>query len=181
MTLKRTIIVSVSALLILAVGIFIFFGGYNMRPHRALDRFAGLIEEGDLDDIRMVIYFNEMSYFVRTAWSVDRILGGRYDLRIVVEGDDLIPHLDLLRSINSDILIPAEERGRVDARIYLLFEDSRGRKIFDVVMWTSWTDFTILINDRPFERIEVFYDIILAVLPEDHARNFRWSFGRDSN
>jgi len=183
MTLKRTIIISVSALLILAVGIFIFFGGYDMRPHRALDRFSRLVQEGDFADIRLIIYYMDPTIHIRVPSSVDSLKHRRYSSRVVVEGEEFLPHIDLIQSINSSILIPVEKRGSSDIRIYFVFETSRGRKIFDVAMWTNWgygwSD--VLVNGHPFRGSSVFNDIILAFLPEDEVRGFEWMLNQNSD
>jgi len=177
---RLIIIVGLTMVLVVSIGIVIVTQGGEMRTRNAIDRFARRVEQGNLDDVRLVIYF--MSPFIVTnpPVGVEVLVDRRHELRIVIEGDTLKEHSDRLGQMNGDLLISDNSQSVVDTRIYFFFETTRGQKIFDVAMWMDGNS-NVLINGHEFKWNYVFVDIIIPFLPNAEAEmlqdylNFEWS------
>jgi len=103
------------------------------------------------------------------------INGGNYGLisilqdeKIVINGSCLVEYVDLLNKLSSDAITPVEHKTYIDARIYFVFENNKGRKIFDVAMWGG-DDSSIFVNGVEVEGSDIFYQAIMPFLPIDAA------------
>lgn len=100
-------------------------------------------------------------------------------LLIDVEGNLLTEHSDLFKQLGFDILIPIEkksfEKPFINARIFYVFEDSKGRKLFDVSMWGK--ERSVFVNGVEFRENDIFYDIIIPFLPTDIASDLEYYLG----
>lgn len=141
-----------------------FLSRYGGDDRRSLDTFSKLIENGKLNDLSLTIYYMEPSACTNYPLSVEDLI--KYnDGKIVVEGSSLEEHVNLLKQIKNDVIIPVESKSYIDARIYYVFETKRHRKIFDVSMWG--VDNSIFVNGLEVKANRVFYYVIMPFLPED--------------
>jgi len=138
--------------------------GNNSRPEAALNYFSRRLENNDLDEVALTIYYMSPFVLTRMPVSVSDLRDGMHEYRVVVESSELKEHIDLLRTFTSESLISAEQRGGINARIYYVFETASGHKLIDVVMWSEHGN--IIVNGYEFKRDDVFYDIIMPFLPE---------------
>ena len=156
-------------LLVLAFA-FIFTsgcGGSYMNPERALRNFSNRIKQGDISDLTLVIYYRELGVTAPFPFSVDDLVGrGRYNYKIIVDGNELEKHIELLLQLNADYLIPFTQNNRMHAQLYYVFEVN-GRKIFGFVPHASGADSSMFINSVEFEWNDAFFDVIRPFLPED--------------
>jgi len=161
------------------MGVLVAFGGVygiraariipggEMRARNAVNRFAERVEQDRLDDVRLVIYYRNPFSTSRIFITVDHLTEEWHTKKIIVEGDALREHIDTLRQVNSDILMPNRSQYGLNARIYYIFETTDGRRIFDVAMWMWDSNLNVLVNNREFEWNDVFADIIMPFIPDD--------------
>ena len=179
MNIKKRVILELLVLLLLVVTVFVGCGGNTMRPEKALNSFSKLIEKENLDDIRLTIYYLSPFILTPAPLSVDDLVydlldgsaeesdGEEMGYKIVVSADKLEEHINLLRQISNATLKPVEQKSRINARINYVFENKKGRKIFDVAMWGR--NDSIFINGLEVEGNPIFYDILMPFLPEEEA------------
>jgi len=169
---RLTLIVFLLVMLIVSVVVAIATKGGEMRARNAVDRFARRVEQGNLDDVRLVIYYINPFMFIRSPVSIREMTGGWYDMRITIEGEALREHIGLLGQINSDLLIPDNSQPTLDARIYYIFETNNGRRIFYIGMWLTNYEVggNVLINGHMFKWNDIFADIIMPFLPDAEAQ-----------
>jgi len=170
MSLRKCIILGGFILALLAL-VLIAIGVTNMRPERALNNFSRIVEQGNIENISLTIYYINPNIFTPFAISVSDLR--RNANEIVVEGNDLKEYIDLFSQINSDVLIFYEhEESILDARIYYVFRRGN-RKIFDVAMWGGYDEASIFINGIEFKMNNIFVEIIIPFMPEHLAENLK--------
>ncbi|MCL2436584.1 MAG: hypothetical protein FWD00_00950 [Clostridiales bacterium] len=167
MKFKKIIILSVIILPLLAVAIIYGWGEMNMRPERALSDFSRQIERGNLSNINLRLYYSSIA-FTPFPLSSDDLVDGWADYNIVIGGNKLEEHVELLNQIRDVVLIPVEGEVHLNARLYYIFETKDGHKIFDVAWGLGQT---IFINGREFKGDDVFFDIAMLFLPEDEVKS----------
>jgi len=171
MNKKKYISLRLLLVLLLATIVLSSCGRGNMSPERALRNFSNRIEQGNLDGLTLTIYYKN-TVIIRVPITVeDLVERGWYEYKIVVDGNELEEHIELLRQINADILTPIAHDFPMLARLYYVFEVN-GRKIFDVVPQAAGDDSFMFINGVEFEWNDAFFDVIRPFLPEDVVR--RW-------
>ena len=158
------VVITISIIILIIFTTIMIIGMSHMRPERALNNFLRQIEDGNVYDVKLTIYFSPiMSHF---PFSLRELRNRDDTLKYVVDGEQLAEHIDLFNQIRYMDLTPVERKSRVDARIYYIFENKNGRKIFDVVMWGGTNDNdSMFINGREFYYNPIFYEIISPFLP----------------
>jgi len=157
---------SVSILILLLIVIIVVVNGVNnMRPEIALNNFSKQIENGDINDITLTIYCSYI--FAHFPLSVKDLINHPATIKVDVDGVQLADHIDLLKQLNNIDLIPVKHKSRIDASIYYIFEDKKGRKIFDVAMWGNGDNGdSIYIEGKEFKANNIFMEIIMPFLPK---------------
>ena len=158
------------AILVLVSVTMISCTSRNMRPAVALNYLAQQIENGELNDIELTIYYISISMLVRFPISADSLLE-LHDEKIVISSEELGKHIDLPQILTSFALVPARQSSMVDARIYYVFSRN-GDVILDVVMWGN-RNTNVFVNGREFEWNDVFIDVIEPFLPEEKVARLR--------
>ena len=176
MKVKKHIIIGFSILLVLITSILTSYGANNMNPERSLNRFSKIIEHGSLKELNLTIYF--MSPFILTyiPVSVDSLMnmgdeGHENTHKIVVDGNMLEEHIDMLKKIVDTDMIQVEDEdyeSYVNARIHYVFETKRGQKLLDVTMWGGHEE-NMFVNGFEISKNSVFYDVIIPFLPNEFA------------
>ena len=161
MNLKKLKTWGITLLLFLVVTAFVSY-----RRNRPSFDFFELIEY-ELDDITLMIYYLEFHMFTTTRVTVDCFINGFYDDKVVVTGEELAKHRDLLGQLANIELIPSNNRNWVDARIYYIFEHEKHGEIFSFLSFQSIED--AMINNQRVETNRVFYEVAIAFLPERAA------------
>jgi len=139
-----------------------------MHPEVAFNYLIRQLESDDTDDITLTIYYGGLSHLVHLPTSIERLTEEIYESRIVITNNELKEHLDLLRNLNADVLVPVEHQSRTHARIHYAFTQNN-RVIFDVTMW-GFINNNIFINGHEFKWNNIFIDIVLPFLPEEFSR-----------
>lgn len=144
---------------------FLSFRTNNMRLKEPLTYYSELIEQGELDDLILIIYYLDPYILTNIPMSVDRLIKGGYEYKVIIEGSKLKEHITLLNQISADILMPIEHEPHVNARLYYLFESKKYGKIIDVTMWGN--NDIILVNGLEAMENDIFYDVVMPFLPKD--------------
>jgi len=139
-----------------------------MHPEVAFSYLIRQLESDDADDITLTIYYGGLARLVQFPTSIERLREEFHEDRIIINNNELKEHLDLLRNLNADVLVPVEQQSRSDARIYYVFTQNN-RVIFDVTMW-GFINNNIFVNGHEFKWNNIFIDIVLPFLPEEFAR-----------
>ena len=82
---------------------------------------------------------------------------------VEVDSNSLNEHIDVLRQINDDVLIPAEVASSMDIRIYYIFKENN-RELLEVYMWGEHAN--MFVNGVEVKENNIFHDIVLPFLPE---------------
>ncbi|MDR2570177.1 MAG: hypothetical protein LBD23_07750 [Oscillospiraceae bacterium] len=166
----KALIISLSTLIIIAiVSLIIIFGVNNMHPEKAFNNLLKQIEQGNLEDITLIIYYTPLFTPFPTR-DVNDLINDKDTRKIIIDSIQLAEHIDLFRSLNNIEFVRFKSESDMDAKIHYIFEDNRGRRIFNVTLW-GWDkndeDISIVfINGRAFEVNEdIFYNIIEPFIP----------------
>lgn len=168
MNLKRNVVLEICTFLLLSVTILTGCGGNDMRPEKALKNFSKQIEQGNLNDIHLTVYYLSPFILTRTPLSIDDLVNHNAVQKFVVDGSTLKEHTDLLSQISNDVVIPVEQKSHINTRLYFVFETTKDKKIFDVSMWGD--DNSIFINGLEVKENKLFYDVVSPFLPEDAVK-----------
>jgi hypothetical protein len=171
---------------IIILGLFIFLsvvtltscGEGDMPAEAALKNFSKQIERGNLDNLRLRIYYVK-SDLLTMPYRIENLVNAEGDWvqKIVIDGNRLEEHIGLLQQVGNITLIPVKDKSYIDARIYYVFETKHKKKIFDIVM--SGINDSIFVNGFEVEANDLFYDLIIPFLPEDKANMLEgWKQGK---
>jgi hypothetical protein len=152
-------------LILLSVIILTGCGESDMRTEKSLTCLSQ-IEQDDLNDVSLTIYYIDPYSFTIYPYDVDDIIIS-HEYKLVIDGTRLKDHIDLLKQMGNADLIPVEPDNYIDIRIYYVVETKKGEKIFDVAMWGDLTN--LYVNGIEVEENAIFYDVLLIFLPEDLA------------
>ena len=164
-------LVSVFVILALFLAFITSCSGRGTRPAVALNYLARQIENGEIGDIELTIYYMEIVIFVSFPISVDSLLDGRYEEKIVVCSEELGMHMDLLNSFVSINPIPVRQSSVADIRVYYVFSQN-GNVILDVAMWGR-ANTNVFVNGHEVEWNNAFLGIIEPFLPEGKSATMR--------
>lgn len=138
-----------------------------MNSKVSTGNFSKLIESDELDDLNLTIYYLSPYTLTVRALSGEDLENGSYEHRIVVDGDRLKEHIDLLKQLGDTELIPVEQESAMDARIYYIFKNEKSNEIFSVV--SGGKNDSMFVNGDEVQGDKIFYEVILPFLPESAA------------
>ena len=173
MRIKKIIILVFIILILIAVTILVIWIGNYLRQknelNESLNEFSKIIETGNLDDLTLTIYSGAFVDTPRPS-RIDDLL--KRCNPIVVDGNTLKEHINLLNQLSNMNLVPDwRKTSCLDARIYYVFETKEHGKILYVAMWGHGNNYTnILVNGIEVKEKNIFYDIIIPFLREDKAK-----------
>jgi len=112
MNLKKRI--GLLLLLVVVLIAVIAFSRYRwsyMNPERAVRNFSNRIERGNIDNLTLTIYYRDIRSTFHFPQSVADFIGREmYEHKIVIDANGLKEHVELLRQIDADSLIPGLRR-----------------------------------------------------------------------
>ena len=175
MNTKKRVVVMGIVLLFLVCVLLIGFGMGNMRAKIAAYNFSKHVDSMDLSNLTLTIYYVNPSIFTLYPLGVDEVIDSCGEQAIVVDGDTLEEHIDLLKQVKNAPLKPVWHKAYMNARIYYIFEAEGKGKILDVVMWGEYEDIDIdagiiFVNGAKVKETDIFYEIIIPFLPDGVAR-----------
>ena len=167
MKINKRITLGIAMVVSIIIAIVIIINGViDMNPRRGLNNFVRQIEQGNIYDITLTIYYSNI--LTPAPITLRDLINIHEPLKIVVDGTKLSEYVDLLKTIGNADLTRIRRIPRINARIHYVFEDARGRKIFDVTMWGfgRGDDLSgVFINGIEFRDDDIFIDIIEPFLP----------------
>ena len=161
-------------LLIFALIALIFFIGYRrntMRSKESIINFSQLTEHENFEDITLTIYYLNPFALTYAPLSVEGLMNGGYEHRIVIGSSDLMLYIDLFIQIGDIELISVEQESPVNARLYYKFENNLKNETFSVAMWGR--NDSMFVNGLEVEEESIFYDVIMPFLPEHIAQELQ--------
>lgn len=141
-----------------------------LHPGRMSLNISDRIENENIDDIRLTIYYLDLHALrFMPVPSVEDLIQ-RKDEKIIVNGSELKQYIDLFRKIDDEALIPVWKRSSdLDLRVYYVLESKKNGKLFDVAMWGDVD--SIFVNGTEVKGNKVFYDVIMPFLSEKAAKD----------
>ena len=150
-------------------------GGNYMSPERALRRFSRIIERGNLDGLTLTIYYRCPRSTANSRISGRELVErGWYDNKTVITSNELGEHIELLKQMNTDVLMPVSHELFIMTVLYYVFEYN-GREVLGIVPQADPP--SVFINGIEFEWNDVFFDIMRPFLSEDMVKLWDESFG----
>jgi len=139
-------------------------------------KFSNVVEY-ELDDVSLTIYYAGFSFRTLFPWSLEQLTGGWYEYRVVVTGQELAEHRDLLHQLANVELIPSRNRAFVSARMYYVFEHVEHGEIFSFLTY-ALSDGTgnfdaVFINGQEVRGNRIFFEAVLPFLPEHVVREIQ--------
>ena len=152
-------------LLLVSSTIFSSCGGNYMSLKDISPKFYELIESGNLNYVTLNIYYKDFWVLTRMPVTLERLIGGWYDYKVTVFGEQLKEHLDLLNRLSNTVLIPVRNPSFVNARLYYVFEHEKYGEILSFLTFSG--NNTIFINGHEVEHNGIFYEVAIPFLPDD--------------
>ena len=160
MKLRKTIIL-IFIILTLFVSVFFII---DRRNNMNSKKFFQLIEQERLDGLSLTIYYLSPLALTYKALSVDDLVNGVLANHIVINDKRLGEHIDLLKQLNDVKLIPVEQESPINARLYYIFKNEKGREIFSVAMW-GYNNGSVFVNGNEVEGERIFHEVLFPFLP----------------
>ncbi|MBP3387717.1 MAG: hypothetical protein J6L23_04195 [Clostridia bacterium] len=172
---KKRIAVVLLLLLITCIGIT-GCTGEDMQSKNVVNDYLSKIENTDIADFSLTIYYIEESILTRAPLSIDDLINYSTVKKVTISGNDLSGFIESLNQTSADDLKVAKKDTYIDARVYYVLEGKDGEKILDVVMFGNCKTIfgyseCIFINGLAVEWNSVFFDILLPILPDDTKKD----------
>jgi hypothetical protein len=137
-----------------------------------------LIENENIDDISLTIYYMDPFTFTVIPLGIDDLMNNFYVDKIVIRGNDLEEHIDLFKQINSDYMKPVWKKSPyINVRVYYVLESKKNGKLFDVAMW-GIDDKSMFVNGLEVKGNNIFFDVIKPFLTENQVEKMeKWLSG----
>lgn len=132
MNVKNGMILKLLALLLIPITLFSGCDKRKAQLRQTFDTYSTMLEEGRVGDLRLKIYYIAEEVFFIAPLSVDRLIHSSYTKMIVVEGEELKAHIDLLKELKAEVLTPVKEEAFLDARLCYIFETTDGEKVLEI-------------------------------------------------
>lgn len=147
-----------------------------LYPQKILFNIPAMIENEDINDISLTIYYMDLQALLfYPVSSVEDLIQWTDDEKIVISGSKLEEHVDLFRKMSNEGFTQVWKKSSdLDLRIYYVLESKKNGKLFDVAMWGD--NGSIFVNGIEVKENKVFYDVIIPFLPEDVARDLEAFF-----
>ena len=174
MGIRKCIILKV---FILSVALFILTGcgGTAMNVRNTVNNFSRLLEVGNLENLTLTIHYVEPHFITRIPLSADSLIRMAEANKVVVHGNMLIEHIDLLKQLNVDILIPVEQGSSLNARLVYTLEWGND----NMLIVAMGINDSVFVNEFEVEFNYVFSDIIRPFLAEESLEKLAIFFRQD--
>lgn len=173
MSVKNSIILKLLALLLIPITLFSGCDKRKAQLRQTFDTYSTMLEEGRVGDLRLKIYYIAEEVFFIAPLSVDRLIRAS-DTQIVIEGEELKAHIDLLKELNAEVLTPVKEEAYLDARLCYIFETTDGEKVLEVASYGSPKDiknfegrYYVFVNGIAVEHSDILYEVIKPFCTND--------------
>ncbi|MWC31236.1 hypothetical protein [Paenibacillus sp. MMS18-CY102] len=168
MTSKKYINLGIIIIVVLAVTFISSCNEINTRSKKVTFDLSELIQNENIDDVSLSIYYVNPHILTRYPWSVDHLIKSSSVEKIVINGSDLEEHFNSFNQLNNIALMPVKHESRINARLYYVLESKKNGKLFNVSMWGD--DNCIFVNGIEVQENDIFYDFIMPFLPDDAVK-----------
>jgi len=151
-------------------------GGNDMKSEKAIPDFSTFIENENLDDVSLKIYYINPFILTRAPLSIDGLIGHSAVQKIIIDGNSLKDHIDFFSQINADVLTPVKKKSHLNARLCYVLETEKDGKILEVAM--NGNDNSIFVNGLEIKDSVIFYDVIEPFLTENAIKELEVYFNR---
>ena len=176
---RKLVILGLVGLILLANTTFIGCARDDMITEENSFYLPGVIEQGNLNDLTLIIYYLDFGALTTVPTELIRLTGGwcdlreqelrgAYDHRVVVRGRNLIPHRDLINRLFATELNPKGTENVVNARLHYVFEHQEYGEIFSFIAFASWPG-DVFVNGIEVEHNNIFFEVVLPFLPRHVA------------
>jgi len=174
MSVKNGIILKLFALLLIPITLFSGCDKMKTQLQQTFDTYSSMLEEGRVDELKLKIYYISEEVFFCAPLSVDKLIHSSYTQMIVVEGEELKSHIDLLKDLKAEALTPVREESYLDARLCYIFETMDGEKVLEVASYGSPKGnknlkgkHDVFVNGIPVEHNDILYEVIKPFCSDD--------------
>jgi len=153
--------------------------------YKSITNTVWLGEFKDFSSLKLTIYWLSPCILTRHPLSecdVVRYVNSMYmkepesAQKIVIHGQQLNEHADLLNQLNNLNLTPTEEKQKLCARIHYVFETSDGTSVFRVSM--SGLHRFMLVNGKAVKRELLLYEVLIPFAYGESLKQFQRIIGR---
>ena len=134
-----------------------------MPVKNTVNNFSRLLETGSFENLTLTIYYINPLIITRIPISADSLIHMEEANKIVVHGNMLSEHINLLKKLNVDILIPVEQESILNARLVYTFEWNDD----NMLIVAMGINDSVFVNGFEVQFNAVFADIIKPFLTED--------------
>lgn len=173
MNIKNSIILKLLALLLIPITLFSGCDKRKAQLQQTFDTYSSMLEEGRVDELRLKIYYIAEEVYFFMPLNVDMLIH-ESDTQIVVEGEELKAHIDLLKELKAEALTPVREESYLDARLCYIFETTDGEKVLEVASYGSPKGnknlkgkHDVFVNGIPVEHNDILYEVIKPFCSDD--------------
>ena len=143
----------------------------KLQAQDGLWQLSKFIENGDIDDLELTIYYRDLFVLYRAPLGIEDLINFWEDRKIVVRGNELAEHIDLLQKLCEVDLMPDETESFLDARLYYVFR-AGGSEILDVVKG-GMENGSVYVNGYEVLPDYIFLQTIEPFLPEEVFKDFQ--------
>ena len=176
MAKKKPLILG-STIFLLLIIIATIFTSYNLNDIRlkmAINNLYELISNENIDDTNLTIYYYGVHFFTPIPLTVDDLINGYVEQKIIINSSGLKEHIDLFKQISTDDLIPIKENDDYsDIRLYYVLESDKLDKSFGVAMAGAHG---IFVNGVEVEDNVIFCDVLAPFMSKDTIEEIRYYF-----
>lgn len=139
-------------------------GKNNARLQNAFSSFSNALEQQPADQFTLKIFYISPSILTRAPLTVDDLIHHSAAQQIIVHGESLKDHVDLLKQLNADNFVLAKHTSSLNARICCIFETENDGQILEMAI--GGDNGCIFVNGVEVEYSNHFYDVIQPFLSE---------------
>jgi len=154
--IRKVLLLSTSLIILLGL---LFFIVSSFRSHRYIN-FAELSERGNINELTLTIYYLPRNVLTPFALTVEELTTIEYFDTVRTVVSDLGAYMDILRQLDTIVLIPVEREHQLMALLHYEF-NFRGQK-FTVTGWGQGD--SLIVNGVEVEEHYIFYEVILPFL-----------------
>ena len=131
-----------------------------------LNQIAQTLEQEDLENLKLTIYYMPLNIMTRTPLTVDQLINHSKTDVVILRGDEAADAVQLIKEeIRSVTLVPIGNPSEQYARLYYVFE-ANGEKVFDVSFGGKNENMFFIFNGIEMNYNEWFFNVVAPYIPD---------------
>ncbi len=171
---KKVMLLRFLGLTLLAITVLTGCRENNMQLKKAFNGYSQVLEQETLDGFCLKVYYMPPSILTRAPLTVDDLIHSSSTQKIEIDSERLKEHIDLLRQLNSDSLVPVKHTSPLVARLCYIFETDNDGTILEIAV--GGTDNSVFVNGIEVEYNDLFFDVIKPFLTEEVINDLTYIF-----